>query len=325
MRSRLRARAGANGRGDETVAGHDRRTVADVGGDRDGAAHHALDEAQGGGLARGRGEGDDVGGGLEPGPQPRPSAAGRRRKAWKGRCAGVGEGLRSQPGRADDSSAARPGDRLHKSPVDLAHCDRRRSPGAAGLRNPRVGCAIGLRNRRRGLRNRARCERPGNGAAAGRPGLHHHPPPPMGPGQTGRLGDLGPWKRSGTLRTSGTARSTQPTPLNSTATTTGPTSPSPAKRIGPLQIRGPEPSEVFGDLARPDKARALKAAHTNTAPHPSQCSPPSPPPTRPPSTRSSPTPGPARALVPAAKVRGDPQPTGPHTPSNDAITKGQFA
>jgi hypothetical protein len=40
---------------------------------------------------------------------------------------------------------------------------------------------------------------------------------------------------------------------------------------------------------------------------------------------SSPTPGPARALVPAAKVRGDPQPTGPHTPSNDAITEGQFA
>jgi hypothetical protein len=57
--------------------------------------------------------------------------------------------MRSQPGRADGSSVARPGDRLRKSPVARAQCDRRRSPGAAaGLRNPRVGlrnrgCAIG--------------------------------------------------------------------------------------------------------------------------------------------------------------------------------------
>ncbi|WP_405803527.1 hypothetical protein OG729_00575 [Streptomyces sp. NBC_00210] len=37
------------------------------------------------------------------------------------------------------------------------------------------------------------------------------------------------------------------------------------KRVGPLMIRGPELSEVFGDLARPGKVRALlTAAHTNT-------------------------------------------------------------
>ncbi|MCX4515933.1 ATP/GTP-binding protein [Streptomyces sp. NBC_01619] len=41
------------------------------------------------------------------------------------------------------------------------------------------------------------------------------------------------------------------------------------KRIGPLLIRGPELSEVFDDLARPGKVRALaKAAHTNTEAQP---------------------------------------------------------
>jgi len=41
------------------------------------------------------------------------------------------------------------------------------------------------------------------------------------------------------------------------------------KRIGPLLIRGPELNEVFSDLARPSKVRALaRAAHTNTGAKP---------------------------------------------------------
>jgi hypothetical protein len=95
-------------------------------------------------------------------------------------------------------------------------------------------------------------------------------------------------------------------------------------RVGPVLIRGAELGEVHGDLARPGKVRALqRAADTNTDARPL------PELTAIASTHeitvrsflTRPGPGPGAG----GPGPGDPQPTGPHTPADDATPQEQFA